>query len=117
MNNEELVQQIAEVIDNKRGRDILALDMRELTTVADYYLITDASNERQVQAIAREIKDQAEKLGITVNRLEGFDKARWILVDLGDIICHIFHQEERSYYNLERLWGDAPLVDLNLSEE
>ncbi len=117
LDSRTLLELAATAADDKRAEDIIGLDMRELTSVADYYLICDGSNERQVQAIAREIKDQAEKSGINVKRLEGFDKARWILVDLGDVVCHVFHQEERNYYNLERLWGDAPVLMLASNHE
>jgi len=117
LDSQTLLELAATAADDKRAEDIIGLDMRELTTVADYYLICDGSNERQVQAIAREIKDQAEKSGVNVKRLEGFDKARWILVDLGDVVCHVFHHEERNYYNLERLWGDAPVLALSSNTE
>ncbi|WP_079708438.1 ribosome silencing factor [Paraliobacillus ryukyuensis] len=117
MNSKQMVQLVAQACDDKRANDIITLDMGEVSLIADYFLICDGSNERQVQAIARAIKDQAEEQEIEVKRLEGFDQARWILVDLGDVVCHVFHKDERNYYNLERLWGDAPLVALELSKE
>lgn len=115
MNSKELAQIAAQACDDKRGDDILLLDMQSVSLIADYFLICEGTNERQVQAIAREIKEQAEERGIEVKRMEGFDKARWILVDLGDVVCHVFHREDRNYYNLERLWGDAPSVELSLN--
>ncbi|GGB28873.1 ribosomal silencing factor RsfS [Lentibacillus populi] len=113
----EIVQNVAEACDDKRAEDIIALDMKNVSLVADYFLICHGTNERQVQAIARSIKDTVEEAGITVKRLEGFEQARWILVDIGDIVCHIFHKDERSYYNLERLWGDASRVNLSYGQE
>ncbi|UOR12248.1 ribosome silencing factor [Halobacillus amylolyticus] len=110
MESKELVTLTAKACDEKRANDIVILDMADVSLIADYFLICEGSNERQVQAIAREVKAQAEENGIEVKRMEGFDKARWILVDLNDIVCHIFHKDERSYYNLERLWGDAETV-------
>ncbi|MBM7554697.1 ribosome silencing factor [Thalassobacillus pellis] len=110
MNSNELVKMIAKACDDKRADDIVVLDMTEVSLIADYFLICEGSNERQVQAIARELKDKAEENGISVSRIEGFEQARWILVDLHDVVCHIFHKDERNYYNLERLWGDAPTV-------
>lgn len=110
----ELLEKIAETCDSKFAKHIVALDMKEVSLVADYFLICDGTNERQVQAIARAIKDTAEETDISVKRLEGFDQARWILVDIGGIVCHVFHKDERSYYNLERLWGDAPKLELTL---
>ncbi|WP_234028554.1 ribosome silencing factor [Lentibacillus sp. Marseille-P4043] len=113
----EILENVAEACDDKRAEDIIALDMKNVSLVADYFLICHGSNERQVQAIARSIKDTAEEEGLDVKRLEGFEQARWILVDIGDIVCHIFHKDERSYYNLERLWGDASQVTLNFGQE
>ncbi|WP_101844351.1 ribosome silencing factor [Halobacillus sp. Marseille-P3879] len=112
MDSKELVMVAAKACDEKRAQDIVVLDMADVSLVADYFLICEGSNERQVQAIAREVKDQAEESGIEVKRMEGFDKARWILVDLNGVVCHIFHKDERQYYNLERLWGDASTVSV-----
>ncbi|MEN1969336.1 ribosome silencing factor [Lentibacillus sp. N15] len=113
----ELLEKVAKACDDKRAEDMVALDMKEVSLVADYFLICHGSNERQVQAIARSIKDAVEEEGMSLQRLEGFEQARWILVDIGNIVCHIFHKDERSYYNLERLWGDATRVQLNIGEE
>ena len=80
--------------------------------MADQFIICHANSERQVQAIAREVADQATEAGFSVKRMEGFDSGRWILVDIGDVVVHVFHKDERGYYNLEKLWGDAPLLDM-----
>ena len=109
--NETLLQVTYKAIDDKRGEDIVVLNMQGISLLADYFVIAEGSSERQVQAIAREVKEKAEEAGFTVRKIEGFDSARWILVDLGDVVAHIFHKDERSYYNLERLWGDAPQLD------
>ncbi|MFC2948416.1 ribosome silencing factor [Virgibacillus sediminis] len=117
MKNEQIIQLVAEACDDKRAEDIVALDMNEVSLVADYFLICHGSNERQVQAIARAIKDTMDENNISVTRIEGLEQARWVLVDIGDIVCHIFHKDERHYYNLERLWGDAAPVALHVSQE
>ncbi|RKQ37849.1 ribosome silencing factor [Oceanobacillus halophilus] len=117
MEIKEIVQQIALVCDDKRAEDIIALDMHDVSLVADYFIICHGNNERQVQSIAREIKDKMDEIGIDVKRLEGFEQARWILVDVGDVVCHVFHKDERSYYNLERLWGDASRIPLEIGLE
>lgn len=106
------LQLVAKACDDKQAKNITALKMSDISSVADYFLICHASNERQVQAIARHIKEEMSEEDIIINRIEGLDKGRWVLVDLGNIICHIFHEEERLYYNLERLWGDAERVPL-----
>ncbi|RAS83045.1 ribosome silencing factor [Priestia endophytica] len=108
----ELLSLVAKAADDKRAEDVIALDMKGISLVADYFMICHGNSDRQVQAIAREIKEQANEHGIEVKRLEGFNEARWILIDLGDVVAHVFHKDERGYYNLERLWGDAPLVSL-----
>ena len=115
MTERELLVLAAKAADDKRAEDIVALNMQGISLIADYFLICHGNSEKQVQAIAREMKEKAEEAGIHVKRLEGFDEAKWVLVDMGDVVAHVFHRDERMYYNLERLWGDAPLEDV-LSE-
>jgi ribosome-associated protein len=112
MTEREVLFIAAKAADDKRAEDIIALDMKGVSLVADFFLICHGNSEKQVQAIAREIKDKAEECEIEVKRMEGYEEARWVLLDLGDVVAHIFHKEDRSYYNLERLWGDAPKVDV-----
>ncbi|HAM81315.1 MAG TPA: ribosome silencing factor [Ornithinibacillus sp.] len=116
-NSLDILNLAAEACDDKRAEDIIALDLAQVSLVADYFLICHGTNERQVQSIAREVKEKMEENNIPVKRLEGFEQARWVLVDLGDVVCHIFHKEERAYYNLERLWGDAQTVSLEVGQE
>lgn len=113
MNERELLITAAKAADDKRAEDIIVLNMKGISLVADYFLICHGNSDKQVQAIAREMKDKAQEQGYEVKRLEGFDEAKWVLVDLGDVVAHVFHRDERSYYNLERLWGDAPTEDLH----
>ncbi|PLS01220.1 ribosome silencing factor [Neobacillus cucumis] len=115
MDNQELLKIAVKAADDKRAEDILALDMKGISLIADYFIICHGNSDKQVQAIAREIKEKAAENGHDVKRMEGFDEATWVLIDLGDVVAHVFHRDERSYYNLERLWGDAPQVDI-LSE-
>ena len=110
MTERELLSLVVEAADDKKAIDIVALNMEGITLVADYFVICHGNSDKQVQAIAREIKEKAHEQGISVKRLEGFEQAKWVLVDLGDVVVHIFHKDERGYYNLERLWGDAPFV-------
>lgn len=112
MSNQELLKITVKAADDKRAEDILALNMQGISLIADYFIICHGNSDKQVQAIAREIKEKAEENGYTVRRMEGFDEATWILIDLGDVVAHVFHRDERSYYKLERLWGDAPLEDI-----
>ena len=112
MNTEELLKAAVRAADDKRAEDIVVLNMQGLSLIADYFMICHGNSDKQVQAIAREMKDAAQEAGIEVRKMEGFDEAKWILVDMGDVIAHVFHRDDRSYYNLERLWGDAPLEDV-----
>ena len=110
--NKALLKTVVDVCEDRQAKDCLVLDMKALTPMADYYVICHGNNERQVQAIAKTLKDTVEEQGIVVKRMEGYEQSRWILLDLNNIICHIFHKDERPYYNLERLWGDAEEVSV-----
>ncbi|MBM7649968.1 ribosome-associated protein [Bacillus ectoiniformans] len=112
MSQPEFLRSIVEAADDKKAEQIVVLNMEGISLVADYFMICHGNSDKQVQAIAREVKSKGEELGYTVRRMEGFDEARWVLIDLGDVVAHIFHRDERVYYNLERLWGDAPTVDV-----
>lgn len=117
MDVKEMVQEIAKTCDDKLAKNIVALDMHRVSLVADYFLICHASNPRQVQAIAKAVKDMLDEKNIPIKHTEGFDQAKWIVVDTGYVLCHIFQEEERSFYNLERLWGDAARVPLEVGQE
>src|SRR5699024_12842922 len=92
---------------------IIASKMQGISDVSNYFVVCHANSDKQVQAIARNVKDEAEINEVNVKRLEGFNEARWILIDLGNVVVHVFHREERDYYNLERLYKDAPIITLN----
>ncbi len=112
MTANELVQLSVKAADDKRAEDIVVLDVQGISLVADYFMICHGNSEKQVEAIARELKDQAQESGFEVRRLEGLEQSRWVLIDLGDVIVHVFHRDDRSYYNLEKLWGDAPTLNV-----
>ena len=106
-----LLKIVVQAMDRKHGDDISVLDMKGVSLVADHFVICHGYSSKQVQAIAREVKDKVCDAGFHLKRLAGFDKARWILIDAGDVVVHIFHEEERQYYNLDKLWGDALRMD------
>lgn len=112
MSERELLMTAVKAADDKRAEDILVLNMKGISLIADYFIICHGNSDKQVQAIAREIREKALEQGFDINRMEGFDEARWVLIDIGDVVVHVFHREERSYYNLERLWGDAPIENV-----
>lgn len=91
----------------------MALDVREISLLADYFVICSGNSERQINAIIDEVIDKEEENQVSVRRVEGKDGGKWVLIDLGDVIVHVFSALERAFYNLEKLWSDAPLVDLN----
>lgn len=111
--NKALLQIVVDACEDRKADHILAYDMEKVSSIADYFVICSGSNERQVQAIARSVKEAADKKNYTIERMEGFDQARWIVLDIGDLVCHVFHEEERVYYQLEKLWGDATEIDMN----
>ena len=103
----KLISEIVDLALEKKAIDIISLDLRGLSSVSDYYLICSADSEPQVKAISDNIKNN------TLNKpfhLEGYEQFRWVLLDYGEIIVHIFRTKDREYYNLEKLWADAELL-------
>ena len=107
MHDNATAQEIAQVIYDKKGRDIVALDVSHLTVICDAMVIATGRSANQVAALADEVDDRMAQRGISPRRTEGQNEGRWIVMDYGFIMVHIFHQEERAYYNLERLWEDG----------
>lgn len=112
MTKHTLLQMAYDAAEDKKAEDIVVLNMEGISLLADYFVIYSGNSDRQVQAIARELIEQSNKAGNEVKSVEGFDAARWILIDLGDVVAHVFHKDERSYYNLERLWREAPQMEI-----
>ncbi len=101
----------ARIADDNRGKDILLLDLRKTTPIVDFFVIVTAISRRQGNAIASDIDQAMKKLGEAKLGLEGSEEGRWILIDYGDFVVHIFSPEDRAYYALEEIWGDAPQLD------
>jgi len=97
---------------DKKALAVTVLDLQAIASFTDYFVITSGTNLRQVQAIADEIVDQLKKQGTRAARVEGYQKGEWILVDYGDFIVHVFEDKARRFYDLERLWRDAPRYDV-----
>ncbi|MEK3882584.1 ribosome silencing factor [Paenibacillus sp. PL2-23] len=111
LKSDQLLKTAVQAVEDKKAMDVIALNLKEVSLVADYFVICSGNSDTQVQAIATEVRKQAELGGTRVRGIEGMDTARWVLIDLGDVIVHIFHREERDYYNIERLWSDAKVVE------
>ncbi|MFI5274113.1 MAG: ribosome silencing factor [Ktedonobacterales bacterium] len=106
----ELAKNIVDAAADKKAADIALLDIRELSVIADYFVICTGANPRQIGAIASAIDDRLAELHVHVRGREGSPDAGWVLLDLGDVIVHIFGPMERDFYRLERLWSEAPTV-------
>ncbi|TCK04682.1 ribosome silencing factor [Phorcysia thermohydrogeniphila] len=104
---------------DKKAENPVVIDLRELTTLADYFVVLSASSDTHARTIADEIKKKLKETGILPLSMEGYETANWILLDYGDVIIHIFRPEFRELYNLESLWMDAPRVEVSelVSEE
>ena len=105
---------VAAAAESKQGDDIVALDVSGPIAIVDAFVIITGRNERNVQAIADEIEDQMLANGNKTLRREGRDLGRWILLDFGDVVAHVFHEEERMFYGLERLWHDCPVIPVTV---
>ncbi|TAL40879.1 MAG: ribosome silencing factor [Salinibacterium sp.] len=110
----ELLTVAALAADSKQGEDPVALDVSGPLPLTDIFFLVSGRNERNVQAIAGEIEDKMIEAGVKTIRREGRTEGRWILLDFGDVVAHVFHEEDRSYYSLERLWKDCPVIPLEL---
>jgi ribosome-associated protein len=110
----ELLKVAAAAADSKAGEDLVALDVSNPLPLADVFLIITGRSERNVVAIAGEIEDKLIEAGTKPLRREGRAEGRWILIDFGDLVVHVFHEEERMYYALERLWKDCPVIPIEL---
>ena len=106
-NSKEIAQLVAAALDAKQGEDIITLEVTHLTTITDYFVIASASNVSKVRALAEHVDDELSGKGIEPRRKEGYGDARWIVLDYAGVIVHIFHREEREFYNIERLWTDG----------
>jgi len=108
----ELVVTAARAASDKLAQQIIAFDVSEQLAITDAFVLCSASNERQVKSIVDEIEDKLRDVGEKPIRREGERDGRWVLIDYGDVVVHVQHEEEREFYALERLWRDCPLIDL-----
>ena len=108
MDAKDFAGRIGELILSKKGYDIKVLDLRGISPVADFFVICSADSQIQVRAIADEVDDKLRDIGIKCHFKEGYNTLNWVLLDYFDVVVHIFKTESREFYNLEKLWGDAP---------
>ncbi len=111
--SEELVKEIVKVLDNKKAIDITAIKIKDLSTIGDYFVVASGSNLSQVRALAEAVDEKLSSLGVEPKRIEGYQSCLWVLMDYYDVVVHIFNHETREFYSLERLWADAPKLDIS----
>jgi ribosome-associated protein len=109
----DTVQRVREAVsaaDDRKAVDLKVLHLQEVTDFTDYFLLCSGTSERQVQAIADAVQERLREARVRPLHVEGYNRAQWVLIDYGDLVVHIFQEEPRRFYSLERLWGDAPDV-------
>jgi len=112
VNSKNIAQTIAKIADDKKAKDIVVLDLKKLSAFTDYFVICSGASDRQVKTIAGAIEIELKKKDIRPLGMEGYQTGHWVLVDYGDVVAHVFYDEERHYYQLEKLWADAPQLKI-----
>ena len=100
-------------LDDKKGIDIKVINIENVSVIADYFIITSGTNVNQVKALADNVQEELSKAGYDYKQIEGYNTANWILMDYGNIIIHIFNQDDRLFYDLERIWRDGNIIETN----
>ena len=114
VSTEKMMAQIAcKAIDDKKGQDIKVIDIHNVSVIADYFVIASGTNSNQVQAIVDNVEEQLGRAGFEAKQIEGNRNSSWILMDYGDVIVHVFDEENRLFYDLERIWRDGKVLDIN----
>lgn len=105
------VKTIIDALEDKKAENIQIIDISEISSVADYFVITNGTNKSQIQALADNVSEKLAKEGIHSQNIEGYNNANWILMDFNDILVHVFDKESRGFYDLERIWRDGKFID------
>lgn len=113
MQANEMVKIIYDALEDKKANDIKIIDIRNVSVIADYFIIADGSNHNQIQAMARNVEEEMGKQSVHPKQIEGFQSANWILMDYNDVIVHIFSSEDRLFYDIERIWRDGKSIALS----
>jgi ribosome-associated protein len=107
LESNEFAKKIEGILDEKKAKDISTISIKEISILADYFVICSGTSIPHIKSLADEVEDRMEKENIMLLHKEGYNSARWILMDYGSVVIHIFHEEDRDFYNLERLWADG----------
>lgn len=113
MTQKEILKKIIKTLDTKKAEDIEAIGIRDLTIIADYFVIATGTSTTHTKSLADEVEFQLKEAGVVPARTEGYNGSSWILLDYSDIVVHIFYKETRNYYSLDRLWSDGEKLDIN----
>ncbi len=111
MTAKEMTLIAVEALEDKKANDVRIIDIEKISTIADYFIIAGGTNRNQVQAMSDEVEERLGRAGIEPKHIEGYSGANWILLDYGDIVIHLFDEENRLFYDLERIWRDGKTVD------
>jgi len=114
MTSKEMTKLAINALEDKKAEDIRIIDISEVSVLADYFIIASGSNRSQVQALSDNVEETLGRAGNPVKQVEGYDTANWILLDFGDIIVHVFDNENRLFYDLERIWRDGKLIEKDI---
>ena len=108
----QMAQLVCRALDEKKGRDIKVIDIHDVSVIEDYFVIASGSNQNQVQAMVDNVEEQLGRAGFEPKQVEGVRNSSWILMDYGDVIVHVFDEENRLFYDLERIWRDGKTLDM-----
>lgn len=111
MDSREMARIAVRALEDKKGEEIRIIDISNVSVIADYFIIANGTNINQVKALADSVQEELYKAGIEAKQIEGYNSASWILMDFSDIIVHVFSQEDRLFYDLERIWRDGQLIN------
>jgi len=113
MESKDMAQIVVTALEDKKANDLKVIDISELSVIADYFIIASGENRNQIQTLADHVKKTLEKEGCYPKQIEGYQTANWILMDYSDIIIHIFSEEDRLFYDLERIWRDGKIMEID----
>ena len=114
--SKEMAKIAYRALEDKKGENIKIIDIEGISVLADYFLIASGSNESQIRAMVDNVEEELEKAGYSVKQREGYGTGRWVLLDFGDIIVHVFDRENRLFYDLERIWRDGKTIGIETLE-
>ena len=113
----EMVRLAYEALEDRKGEDIQVIEIKDISIIADYFIIANGTNTPQVDALVNSVTDKLGRQGYNPKRIEGVRSASWILMDYGDVVVHVFSKEDRLFYNLERIWRDGKTVSKDQLED